>query len=335
MEKLKVFNHPWHLANQHEFAKLPFVDLHWLRQCKRPFGVKTRGQFPVTMVESYEPGKYDFALLHLDNQCVEPEIWARGKGRLYRELNQVIKDIPKIVINHGTPYYPEKFPSTREDGCSDELVEKMREAIGDNTMVVNSHAAAKQWGFGTPIVHGIEATEWFDLPKERRVVTMISPGGLDMYYDRQFFAAVKEKLMEDYEISLCHITVDWQSQDFDDYRNFIGRSLVYFNPTRESPMPRSRTEAMLSGCCVITTPSQDAGDFIQHGVNGFITRRDPAHACELIVWALTHYDEARAIGQKGKETAIKLFNKERYQEEWRQLVSKVMGREIGEPIIKQ
>lgn len=319
-----------HLGHQRSLidALEPYADFYWLRQYKRPFDKGTRGEFPVEMVTHYEPGKYDLAILHLDQQCFEAkDIWDVGKGRLYRDLNEKIQDIPKIVINHGTPYWPEEWSSDLPDGCSTALVERMKKAVGENTMVVNSRTAAKQWGFGTPIIHGLDPKDWWDLPKERRVVTMISPGGLDMYYDRQFLASVKE-ILQDEDIMLCHITVDWQAKDWDDYRQFLGRSLVYFNPTRQSPMPRSRTEAMLSGCCVITTGNQDASDFIESGVNGFITPRNPQRAAELIKWCLNNYDQALAIGQKGKQTVLELSSMSRYQRDWVELLSKVLKRDI-------
>ena len=83
-------------------------------------------------------------------------------------------------------------------------------------------------------------------------------------------------------------------------------------------MPRARTEAMLSGCCVLTTPAQDAEDFIEDGKNGIlIQKRDPAYVVELIVGLLDDYKTAIQIGQEGKKTALELFGIERYQKEWR------------------
>lgn len=334
--KLRIYNHAWHLGHQHSLisALKDYADFYWQIQFKRPFSKGPRGDFPVNLVTHYEPGFYDLAILHLDNQCLDPDIWERGKGSMYRVLNELITDIPKIVINHGTPYFPEKYPPDlfndefAKYGISSKLIAEMKKVVGNNVMVVNSRTAAKQWDAGIPIIHGLKPEQWWDLPKEPRVVSMISPAGLDMYYDRQFLQATKEVLESEENISLCHITVDWQSKDWDDYRNFIGRSLVFFNPTRESPMPRSRTEAMLSGCCVITTPSQDASDFIEDGVNGFICRRDPEHVKQLVKWCFTHYDEALAIGQRGKETAIKLFTEDRYRQDWLNLLEKVLGRKL-------
>lgn len=65
----------------------------------------------VKFVPYYQPGRYDLAVLHLDQQCVDPNI---GKGTLYRHLNKVIQDIPKVVINHGTPFWPERWEAAGE-----------------------------------------------------------------------------------------------------------------------------------------------------------------------------------------------------------------------------
>jgi hypothetical protein len=331
MRKLKILDYVWHLGNQHDFmyALKDTADFYWLRQYKRPFSDQPRGKLSATTVTSYEPNTYDVAILHLDQQCFEAkDINVLGKGVLYEEINDIIKDIPKIVINHATPYWPEEYASDLPDGCSQKLKDRMKKAVGNNLMVVNSNEARRQWGFGETIVHGMNPNDWWDLPKERQVVTMISAGGLDMYYDRQFLETVKEMLWEEEEIKLCHITVDINFRNWDEYRNFIGRSLVYFNPTRQSPMPRARTEAMLSGCCVITTGSQDASTFIEHGKNGFLTKRNPREAVDRIKWCFNNYDQAVEIGQRGKETAKKLFSVERYRDQWLGVLSKALGKEI-------
>lgn len=324
-EKLKGFNHPWHLAHQYELSKLPFVEWTWLIQHKRPYSPRSRGDFVKNWAIEYEEGKYDFALLHLDQQCIEEELLKRGKGLLYMELNERIKDIPKIVIMHGTPYYPEKF-------SMEYVVDKVKELVGENTMVVNSYKAAEQFGFGIPIVHGIDPNEWWDLPKEPRVVISVSPAGLDKYYDRDFTEAVISEL-EERGVTVCHIGVNWKPSDrsgneWDNYRNFIGRSLIFLNLTKDSPMPRARTEAMLSGCCVLTTPWQDADTFIKDGENGFIIPRNPQSVADKVQWLMEHYDLAIKVGKAGKQTMIERFTVEAYQQKWKDLLEKVTGKKL-------
>ena len=295
---------------------------------------------------------------------------------MFIDVHKVITDIPKIVIMHGTPYYPEMFScdiyectekecknifvidknklkigdieSYRCPKCKDEdetfvstytkdqvgmshvLIEEFHKTTEHCDYVIfNSKKAAKQWGVtdetkGKAIWHGMNEDDWWDLPKEPRVVTMISPGGLDKYYDRAFLGAVKDEL-EERGIIHCHITVDAKFKDFDEYRDFLGRSLVYFNPTRESCMPRSRTEAMLSGCCVVTTPHQDADEFIENGVNGLLVPRNPKTTANIIEALILDYKEAVEIGQRGKETAKKLFSGDRFRSEWREVLETVIS----------
>lgn len=339
-KKIRILNYPWHLAHQYCLYKIPNTEWSWVSQHRRQYNEVPRGdmisKFNIKRVPHYEKGKYDIALLHIDQQCFEENLWQRGKGSVYRELNEVIKDIPKIVINHGTPYYPEIFQCniTKENykalgytekqiGMSRELIDKCKEVIGDNYMVVNSHRAKEEWGFGKHIQHGMDKEEWFDLPKEPRVITTLSPAGLDKYYDRSFLAAIREELQER-DIQFCQITVDVNFPNFEKYREFIGRSLIYIHPMKEAPMSRGRSEAMLSGCCVITTPWHDADKFIVNGKNGFIMPRNPKTVCDIIENLVYDYKTAIAIGQKGKETAIKEFNGDNYRQTWREFMEYVI-----------
>lgn len=318
---LRIYNVPWHVPHQYEMYKLPFTE--WAHQSTNirrwAMGSKEHRPKPANVhdVAAFEAGKYDLAVLHVDQQCVDPGI---GKSRLYRELNEAVQGIPKIVINHGTPFWPELYPP-------EYMIVKMKHLIGDNHMVVNSHRAAEMWGpmgkSTSVIIHGLDPKEWHDLPKEPRVVTTLSPAGLDEYYNRRLLTAVKDKL-KSRGIQHVHISVDRISKGFDDYRDFVGRSLIYFNPTLESPMPRSRTEAMLSGCCTITLPNHGAEKFIQHGVNGFHVPNEPNAIVELITALMANYKECIRIGQEGKKTATELFNMERYQAQWTELVKKVL-----------
>ena len=113
-----------------------------------------------------------------------------------------------------------------------------------------------------------------------------------------------------------------------EYKEFLGRSLIYFNPTLESPMPRARTEAMLSGCCVLTTPHQDADMFIEDGKNGFIVSRNPKAVVDKIKYLIKNYDEAIKIGQAGKKTAQELFNHKRFEQDWKNFVEKNLNIKI-------
>jgi len=202
----------------------------------------------------------------------------------------------------------------------------MKELLkGVNAVVVNSHQAQEMWELGQAITHGLDPDDWWDLPKEPRVVTFISPAGMgDKYYGRELFISTLNVLQEKYGIQLVWIGKDKVCKNWDDYRDFIGRSLVYFNPTFGSPMPRSRTEAMMSGSCIVTTRHHDADKFIENGVNGWIVKDNPNDCAEKIANMIFNYKDAIRIGQNGRNTAIEIFNGKRFRQEWTELINKVL-----------
>lgn len=336
--RINVFRALNHLGNDYELLKISRtypVKFHYLINNVRKWNHISPRPEPSTWLSSdefewvthYDPGKYDLAILSVDQQHVNPNI---GKGFLYKEMNAVIQDIPKIVINHGTPMYPEMYPEDIVINGGDFMTDKgmqhvvgMKELIGNNFMIVNSYDAVDRWGWGYPLIHGMDASEWMDLPKEPRVTVMISPGGLDKYYNRQLLTAIKGHVKEKTSLDVQHVTVNYNAHDWNDYKQFLGRSLIYINPTLDSPMPRSRTEAMLSGCCVLTSKHHNA-DFIKHGEEGFIVPDNPLSYAQAIKQLIfNNYREAEAIGQAGKKKAKELFAMDRYQEDLYKIIVQV------------
>lgn len=339
---LKIFGVVNHLGNQAEMLKLAEhydVEFTYLENNVRKWSKYHETIRPIPKhlkwATYYEPNKYDLAILHVDQQHVNPNI---GKGMIYRQMNEVIQDIPKMVINHGTPMYDELYDEnmvinggTIHGRNGPMEVEGMKKLIGDNFMVVNSYDSVSRWGWGYPLIHGMDIDEWYDLPKEPRAVIMLSPGGLDKYYGRGLLTDIKKYTKELYGDYVRHITVDplfWQSSrtagSFEEYREYIGRSLLYINPTKDSPMPRSRTEAMLSGACVLTSRYHNADEFIVQGENGFIIPDNPVSYAETITYLINEkFKYAEEVGQKGKETARKYFKLDTYLKDLWFLVNEV------------
>lgn len=291
----------------------------------------------VHFVPYYESGKYDLALLHIDNQCVSPDM---GKAILFRDLKEVTQDIPQIIINHGSPCWPENAFGWSEE----EIIERMRLMIGDAKMIVNSNTAEGRWGWGQAIIHGMRPEDYYDYEKEPRVITTLSGAGMDKYYNRRLLSEIKKELIMQHGIRLQHITVDWHGGDevmngeranelsspYEAYKDYIARALVYVNCTYDSPMPRSRTEAMLSGACVVTSKYHDADKFIKNGVNGFILPDNPQAYVDLIAALVKEFpSKAKQIGQAGKKTAIDMVSMDRYRGEWLGVLEEVLGKKIA------
>lgn len=328
-----------YVGNQHEQLKVTKkypVKFSYLRNNVRKWSRFTHRPDPSTYlspdqfewVDYYEPGKYDLALLNLDQQCVNPDI---GKGQLYRQLNEVITDVPKIVINHGTPMYDEYCPEdmvinggTIQTRRGEKHLQGMKEMIGDNFMIVNSYKAVERWGWGYPLIHGMDKNEWLDLPKEPRVVCSLSPGGLDKYYNRQLLTAIKSAVKEKSGIDIIHTNVNCHVEDWQDYKELLGASLIAIYPFLDSPMPRSRTESMLSGACILTSKHHNADEFIKTGQNGFIVPDNPLSYAEAIHNLINYcYKDCVKIGQNGKQTALELFKMHDYLDDFYHILSEV------------
>lgn len=327
---MKVFGTPWHVAHQHELAKLPwFENYDLLINPYRTWGESHR-PIPsnVRFVTHFERNYYDLAILHVDQQSIyDPEKGDRiHKGKMFTEIKEVIgDDCPIVVINHMTPFH-DKY----ESPYVVDFIKKMTEGT---FMITNTYEAAKQWGWGHPVIHGMDVDEWMDLPKEPRAVTVLSPAGMEKAYRRIFLHTVK-RYLDEMSVPFFWVGVDLKFTSFEDYRNYLGRSLVYFNPTWQSPRPRARTEAMLSGACVVTTPYQDATTLIEDGVNGFLTAKheitdprvmdNPRATADLIKrLVVDEPDLALRIGQMGKQTARRLFNQQAFIDQWKVVLEKV------------
>ncbi len=319
-----------HVSHQSALSRLSFINRYDLLinpyrtwgESHRPFPKKCR------WVTHYEKGAYDLAILHVDQQSVyDPEHGDRiHKGKLYLELRQVIgDDVPIITINHMTPFH-DKYESPY-------VIKFIKEMTKGSTMLCNSYTAQKQWGWGEVITHGMDPNEWFDLPKEPRCVTVLSPAGMEKAY-RRIFLTTTINLLKEMGVPFSWVGVDIKFDNFKDYAEYLGRSLVFFMPTWQSPRPRARTEAMFSGCCIVSTPYQDADTFIKDGVNGFLTSRatmtdprvmdNPEATAKLIKRLVIDEPElALRIGQEGKKTANELFAFPQFEAQWSKLLTKL------------
>lgn len=334
-KKYRIADTTWHVMHQLDMlhalrddVEFDFIMNSW-RQWQDPRFSSVRA-IPnnVKFVSHYEKGKYDAAILHLDQQAANPNI---NKVRIYNELNNEIKDIPKIVINHGTPVYPEflQEPGMTQDEAQEVCVGRVKKLIGSNTMVVNSHEAAseREWGWGTPLVHGMNPDNWYDGLKEPRIFTALSPGGLDCYYNREVMKSTFN-LLREAGSGIFWAKINVSFPQFNDYREFLGKSLIYLDTSTRTPMNRARTEAMLSGCCVVQVKgAHDLDRWAKDGENIILVENNPTEIAKILIDLVENqYDKCLKIGQAGKKMAMKEFSPSRYREDFLSLLSQVTGK---------
>ncbi len=309
-KELRVIGVPWHTAHQFELAKI-FKQYDLMLNMWREWGSTSRNM-PENMniVLDFDPKDYDLAILHIDQQCIDPRI---SKGLLFKEFKKLTEGMKRVVINHMTPFHDQYE--------NDQVISMIKEMVGDIPMITNSEEAAVQWGWGTPIIHGLEANDWLDLPKEPRAVACLSSAGMNKAYRRELLHATMD-ILKERGIELIWIMGNVKFNTVEEYKEYLGRSLVFVHLAWQSPMPRSRTEAMLSGCCVVTTKHHDISKYIEDGVNGFIVPDNPTVAADLIESLITkRVREAVEIGQRGKQMAIEKLNHDRWASDWQNFLS--------------
>ncbi len=327
--KIKIFDYCWHIAHQWDQvnALRDYCEFYYCINVKRSWDISVRPlPSQIKFVPYYEPGIYDVAILHIDQSVIDP---MSQKRMIFDHFNSVIQDIPKIILNHGTPVYPEYFKSkgmgVTHREAQRECIRIVREITGDNTMVVNSYTAAgnREWGFGHPIVHGMKPEEWMDLPKEPRVFTSLSPFGFGAYYNRAGMVEVADVLYEKYGYILQYAKRNINvSRTPDEYKRHLGKSLIYIDTSIRTPMNRARTEAFLSGCCVIQVEgAHDLDRWAEDRNNIVIVPNDPDEIANTVFYYLEEgFDQAIEIGQNGKKMAMEMFSYERYRNDWLRLL---------------
>jgi glycosyltransferase involved in cell wall biosynthesis len=110
---------------------------------------------------------------------------------------------------------------------------------------------------------------------------------------------------------------------FDNYVRELGKYSVYLNPTLRSPMPRTRGEAMMCGLVTVSAKNHDVELFIKNGVNGFYSD-NPRELREYLLYLCENPEAARKIGEASRQTAMDIFNHDRYLAEWEKTIKEVL-----------
>jgi glycosyltransferase involved in cell wall biosynthesis len=319
---LEIVDYPWHQAHAYRLHALPAR--FWFAKIRKPLWNQAQRPIPSNFAGGIDESKIrthnlHVALLHLDQWCDRDPFRAYP----YRLMRERTRHLPQVVIMHGTP----------DDAQNRRRILRL---IGDLPVVCNAHQAAQEWDGGEgrvdrhgqpqfrAVVHGYQVNEFSSFPLSQRrceVFTVCSGGSQSREYHG---LALVERLMRDVEPFLWYGpngNRPWYS-DYSDYRRMLASSLIYVSPTRRGPMPGSRTEAALAGCCIVSVPGQDWETYIEDGKTGFIVE-DYRQARDVLRYLLAHPSEAYRIGQRGREMARSAFEHKRYAQDWLEMLAHI------------
>lgn len=178
------------------------------------------------------------------------------------------------------------------------------------------------------IVHGFDPNEFQNLELERksRVLTVANCfkiRGDIMGYPLwvNIFKEIKEMDIVGHG-NLDIYKKDRQAKTFEDLIKIYNSYAVFLNTTRESAMPRSRGEALMCGCPIITTDNYDINKYLKHKESAFLSNDK-----REIIAAINKFFKSKQMqldyGLKGREAAIKHFHIRDNHEKWENVFSKL------------
>lgn len=339
--RLRVLSYRWHVPHQYELHKQPWdftllTDFAGKSSCwdlgQRPLRLNAR----LARMAEIDLNDFDLAILHFDENCLHPAraggVVGSGWGSCFRWLRENV-NIPMVAVCHGPPPYHSDSVTPLVERVDDEERLAIVDYLGEVPVVLNSRQAMAQWGFrrSQVIWHGFDPTE-FPFSNSGRGILTLSDSALSQlpaYRGKALYDAVVTRLDPDERPIPFSVTEpdaalrgnEYAYAKFRNYADAVGRRAIYFNPTRRSPMPRSRGEAMMCGLVSVSAKNHDVDCFIEHGYNGFFSD-DSQEIADILQQLLREPELCKRIGQRSRDTAIEYFGIERYLNEWQQLAIK-------------
>lgn len=349
--RLRVLTYRWHCPHQWELFKLGHdytlvrglgtaicEDWDWR---KRPL---PRNAHFISH-ERVNPRDFDIAVLHFDENVLRPDAclgkvppnWGRTFLHALSEWN-----IPKVAICHGTPQFRGQYDASYTGADLEQVVEESRaelvELLKGVPVVCNSYQAQSEWSFAQSVViwHGFSPHEY---PPNLSGEGFFSMGQAALenrphYNGLRIMDQLRSSLDGAVNIDTLDVpdpapvlaprTSEWAFAKYRNYISAVGRYSVYVNPTKRSPMPRTRGEAMMAGLATVSLRNHDVDMFIRNGDNGFFADT-PEEMAEHVKFLSKNPQRCEEMGRSSRATALKLFNQDRYLSEWSQLIENILG----------
>jgi glycosyltransferase involved in cell wall biosynthesis len=349
---LRILSYRWHCPHQYEIYKLPhnFTLLTGFGPgFTSSWNFEERPLRPNVSMQQYreltfKESDYDIAILHFDenslstyncNNVLEPD-W----GAVFQWFATNLS-IPKIAVCHGTPQFYGQYNPKYQLPNLGEVIEAERvrlvRYLSNIPVICNSYQAQAEWGFRNSRVvwQGFDPTEFQTTTYEKGILSLGRRiKERPVYRGLKTYEGALRRLPKDFEPSSNvvdqpspdhqHPSPTWARAKFRNYVNDIRQYSIYFNPTERSPMPRSRGEAMMCGLVPVSANNHDVEMFIQNGWNGFYSS-SPEELGDFMLECLQNRALLRSIGARARETAIDLFNHDRFLATWQSTLNELVG----------
>lgn len=228
-----------------------------------------------------------------------------GQYQIAQKINDTLQ-IPLISLEHTLP-----IPQWPQETLSQFLSMK-----GDYNIFITNYSKGK-WGMdGDVIEHSVD-TNLFkpDHDVDRSKILTVAHDFIKRDYALNYQGW--ERITKGLDRVVVGETqgLSSQSESVEDLVKSYQNALVYINPSVLSPVPTSMLEAMSCGCAIVTTETCEIPNFIEHGVNGFISNNeeDLRSYCEQL---LEDKPLAAKMGAEARKTIEEKFSEQEFITKW-------------------
>ena len=228
-----------------------------------------------------------------------------GQYQIAQKINDTLQ-IPLISLEHTLP-----IPQWPQETLSQFLSMK-----GDYNIFITNYSKGK-WGMdGDVIEHSVD-TNLFkpDDSVDRSKILTVAHDFIKRDYALNYQGW--ERITKGLDRVVVGETegLSSQSESVEDLVKSYQNALVYINPSVLSPVPTSMLEAMSCGCAIVTTETCEIPNFIEHGVNGFISNNeeDLRSYCEQL---LEDKPLAAKMGAEARKTIEEKFSEQEFITKW-------------------
>lgn len=332
--RLRILSHRWHVPHQHELHRLDadFTLVRGIDGFTSNWGWGERTpQANVRWIDHNQvnPEDYDLVLGHFDENVLpgvhKPTLLSDDWGAAFWWL--IGLGLPTVVVCHGTP------PTYLDEAEGQRVVDDFRAKLRDVLVVTNSYQARLEWAFESShtIWHGMSPADF----RPPRTGLLASAWSLpDIAFERrpeyngaEVHALVAQAVpwLEPFRrtpFSKTHSINHLSSRaNYLSYLRQLGSRNIYFNPTKFSPMPRMRTEAMWLGAVSVSARNHDVDMFIDSGRNGFLFT-EAEEAIDQMNFLWSNPEELTRMSIESRATAARAFNVDRFLAEWRTILTR-------------
>jgi glycosyltransferase involved in cell wall biosynthesis len=286
--------HAYDLANALHDSQFDLIGT-WNEQ-QRPIPSNVR------FMEMPDYGNYDLAIGHVG-------------GETEAIIPTGFDKVPLILISHGAG---EPFQSNNELKIDPKEIAK---SCKDYKVVCCNEKEMNYWKEqgvknATWIWHGMK-DEFKQCQYRDKKAIIVNSGGWPYMNNVPLLEELHKR-------GIAWMQKDFQINSFEDYKNKLAEYNVYISGTRYSSFPRSRSEAMHAGLCVLTTHNWDEDKFFIPGKNPnmFLVENDADNIMQT--YNSISLNLIEEVGKHGQQTAKDAFGLDKYRASWLKVIDEVL-----------